>query len=455
MTVLLHRGPATRHRVVIIGSGFGGLFAARELSRAPAEVTLISKTPAHVFQPLLYQVATGILSEGEVAPPTRSVLHRQKNTRVILGTVTGIEVRDRRVTSVTEGMVTETTYDSLVVAAGAETNYFGNPMFARSALGMKTLEDAMQIRSRVFRAFEIAELRNDPADRARWLTFVVVGAGPTGVELAGQIAELSRRTLRTDFRSIDPSECRVVLVEAGSVVLPTFSAPVSRAAAAHLDQIGVGVHLGATVRSIDDDAVGISVSRPGGEPAGARIESKTVLWTAGVTASPLARLLSQQTGSPLTRGGRIVVEPDLTLAGHPEIFVVGDMAALDDLPGVAQVAIQEGRYAAGTIRGRIDGRSRRERFRYIDKGMLATISRFFAVADIGPVRLSGFLAWVLWLTVHLVYLVGFKNRVTTLFHWVVSFLGRQRSERTAIMTGDASPANLPTIRPDTSARSMN
>jgi len=260
------------------------------------------------------------------------------------------------------------------------------------------------------------------------------------VELAGQIAELSRRALRREFRRIDPSQCRVVLVEAAPAVLPAFAAPLSRAAAAHLDRIGVEVQLSSVVRSIDDDAAEVDAGRPGGHPVPGRIASKTVIWTAGVTASPLAQVLSGQTGSPLTNGGRIVVEPDLTLRGHPEIFVVGDMAASGDLPGVAQVAIQQARYAAGTIRRRLDGRPRRGPFRYSDKGMLATISRFFAIAQIGPVRLTGFLAWVLWLAVHLVYLVGFKNRVTTLFHWAVSFLGRQRAERTSIATSAWPPA---------------
>jgi len=370
MTVSLRPAPVTRHRVVIIGSGFGGLFAARELRRVQVDVTLISKTPSHVFQPLLYQVATGIMSEGEVAPPTRSILRGQQNTRVILGTVTGIDVDDRLVTSVAEGMVTKTRYDSLIVAAGAETNFFGDSMFARFALGMKTVEDAMKIRCRIFRAFEIAELQADPAARARWLTFVVVGAGPTGVELAGQIAELSRRTLRKDFRSIDPSECRVVLVGHAPVVLPSFPGSLSRAAAERLRHVGVEVLPGAMVRSISDEAVAVEVSGADGKPAGICIESQTAIWAAGVTASPLARVLSRQTGSRLTRGGRIVVQPDLTLPGHPELFVVGDMSAPAELPGVAQVAIQQGRFAGDAIRRRIDGSPGRRPFRYSDRGML-------------------------------------------------------------------------------------
>jgi NADH dehydrogenase len=432
------RGQERRHHVVIIGSGFGGLSAARKLSRAPVEVTLISKTPAHVFQPLLYQVATGILSEGEVAPPIRSILHRQRNIRVLAGTVIDINVARRQVTSVTRGMATKTSYDSLIVAAGAETNYFGNDVFPRHALGVKSVKDALKVRSRIFEAFETAELQSEPADRARWLTFVIIGAGPTGVELAGQIAELSRRALRREFRTVDPSECRIVLLEAAPAILPAFARPLSRAAAMRLEHDGILVYTGAKVRDIDKGAVEFDLRPARGGTVRIRVAANTVIWSAGVTASPLAWLLSGQTGAPLARGGRIAVEPDLTLDGHPEIFVVGDMAALNDLPGVAQVAIQGGRYAADTIRRRLNVSARRKPFKYSGKGTFAAISRFYAIAEIGRIRLAGPVAWLLWLAVHLIYLVGFKNCVMTLFHWVVSFLSRQRFE--CVTLDGSSPA---------------
>lgn len=420
------QGHADRHHVVIIGSGFGGLFAARALKRAPVDITLIADTTAHLFQPLLYQVATGILSEGEIAPSTREVLARQKNVRVVLGTVGDIDVEKQTVTSSTMGRSLVTEYDSLIVAAGAGQSYFGNDHFAEFAPGMKTIDDALELRGRIFGAFELAEVATDPAERERLLTFAVIGAGPTGVEMAGQIAELSRRTLTHDFRSFDPGDARILLLDAAPQVLGSFGDRLGERAKTRLESMGVQVRLGAMVTDVD--ANGIEFRDSAGEH---RIECGTKVWAAGVSASPLAGVLARATGAGQDRAGRIEVREDLTLPGHPEIFVVGDMAALDNYPGVAQVAIQGGRYAAKTIVGRITGAAPLPRFSYKDKGSMATISRFSAVASIGSLRFSGFVAWVLWLGLHLVYIIGFKSRITTLLHWAVSFLGRGRSERMA------------------------
>ena len=415
------------HRVVVIGSGFGGLFSTQALrGRGDVEITLIAKTTHHLFQPLLYQVATGILSEGEIAPSTREVLARQDNARVILGTVTEIDLEARTVTSVVLDQTTVTPYDSLVVAAGAGQSWFGNDHFAAHAPGMKSIDDALELRGRIFSAFEWAELATTPEDAAAYLTFVVVGAGPTGVEMAGQIAELSRRTLARDFRSIDPTSARIVLLDAAPQVLPAFGEGLGASAQARLEAMGVEVRLGARV--VDVDESGLVVESANGTRE--RIESACKVWAAGVQASPLAAQLAERSGAGLDRAGRIEVLPDLTVPGHPEVFVVGDMISLNQLPGVAQVAIQGGRYAARQIANRLDGRPADGPFTYRDKGSMATISRFSAVASIGRLQFSGFVAWVLWLAVHLVYIIGFKHRVTTLLHWAVSFLGRGRSERT-------------------------
>ena len=412
--------------MVVIGSGFGGLFATQALKRTDVDVTLIAKTTHHLFQPLLYQVATGILSEGEIAPSTREILRRQRNSRVQLGEVIDIDLAGRTVTSTVLDQTTITAYDSLVVAAGAGQSYFGNDHFARFAPGMKSIDDALELRGRIFVAFEMAELVEDEEQRARLMTFVVVGAGPTGVEMVGQIAELSRCTLRHDFRRIDPRRARVILLDAAPSVLGSFGDRLGAKAHARLDEIGVEVQLGAKVVGID--GTGIDVEDAQGRRR--RIESVCKVWAAGVSASPLGALLAKQSGAGLDRAGRIEVQPDLTLPGHPEVFVVGDMIALGGLPGVSQVAIQGGRYAARQITARLTGRQDGQPFEYHDKGSMATISRFSAVASIGRIRLSGFTAWLLWLGVHLFYLIGFKHRLTTLLHWAVSFVGRGRSERT-------------------------
>jgi NADH dehydrogenase len=417
----------SRHKVVVIGSGFGGLFGTKALKGADVDVTMIAKTSHHLFQPLLYQVATGILSQGEIAPPTREILSGQPNARVILGEVTDIDLERRLVTAKVLGSREHVTpYDSLIVAAGAGQSYFGNDQFAEFAPGMKSIDDALELRGRIFGAFEIAELAESEEEIERLLTFVVVGAGPTGVEMAGQIAELAHRTLRKDFRRINTREARVILLDAAPQVLPPFGKKLGEKTRRDLEKRGVEVRLGEMVTDVDE--FGLVVKRKDGNQE--RIEAVTKVWAAGVQASPLGKMLAEQTGAPLDRAGRIGVNPDLTLPGHPEVFVVGDMISLDNLPGVAQVAIQGAKYAAKEIRNRVEGRPPQKPFKYFDKGSMATISRFRAVAMVGNLRLTGFIAWMMWLAVHLVYLTGFKNRLSALGHWFVSFIGHGRSERT-------------------------
>jgi NADH dehydrogenase len=417
-----------RPRVLIIGSGFGGLFAARALRKDDVDVTVLARTSHHLFQPLLYQVATGILSPGEIAPATREVLARQRNARVILGEVTHIDLDQRRVTANTLGIDHDYEYDHLIVAAGAQQSWFGHDEFAVHAPGMKSVDDALELRGRIYGAFELAELaaaRGDTDLLPRLLTFVVVGAGPTGVEMAGQLAELSHRTLRRDFRHIDPREARIILLDAAPTLLGTFDPSLQERSRVALEKMGIEVRLGAKV--VDVDAAGIELEDEQGRRS--RLEASTKVWAAGVAASPLARQLAEQVGVEVDRQGRIPVQPDLTLPGHPEVFVVGDMMALDNLPGVAQVAIQGARHAVDQIRRRIAGEPAGQPFRYRDKGNMATISRFRAIAEIKRLKVTGFPAWLLWLGVHLVYIIGFKSRVTTLLHWAVSFVGRGRAER--------------------------
>jgi NADH dehydrogenase len=423
-------GPTDRpHRVVIVGAGFGGLFATKALRRAPVEITLINSTAYHLFQPLLYQVATGILSEGEIAPSIREVLRRQDNVDVRLGTVTGIDVEARTVTAHAPGLDYTVEYDSLIVAAGASQSYFGNDEYADFAPGMKSIDDALELRARIFGAFELADLKTDPEEIERWMTFVVVGAGPTGVEMAGQIAELAHRNLPGQYKHIDPRKARIILVDALDAVLSTFGDHLSTRALRRLHQLGVEVELETKVVGVD--ATGIDVERKG---VPQRIGSITKMWAAGVSAPPLAAELAKAAGTQTDRAGRVHVEPNCSVPGHPEIFAVGDMMALEQppfgqLPGVAQVAIQSGRHAAGQIRRSLAGKETGQPFRYRDKGSIATISRFSAVASVGRLRLSGLAGWFVWLVVHLFYLVGFKNRLTAVLHWAVSFIGRGRSER--------------------------
>ncbi len=424
----LRRHDQGRHKVVVVGSGFGGLFGTKALRRADVDVTMIAKTTHHLFQPLLYQVATGILSEGEIAPPTREVLARQQNATVLLGEVSDIDLETRTVTHHVLGREAVTPYDSLIVAAGAGQSYFGNDEFAEFAPGMKSIDDALELRGRIFGAFELAEnLAARGEDVEHQLGFVVVGAGPTGVEMAGQIAELAHRTLKRDFRFINTKHARVILLDAASQVLPPFGAKLGARTKEALEDLGVEVQLGAMVTDVDER--GLVVQDKDGTKR--RIEAVTKIWAAGVQASPLAQTLAEQTGAALDRAGRIGVNPDLTLPGHPEVFVVGDMIALNNLPGVAQVAIQGAKYAAKEINGRLQGKAPQEPFKYFDKGSMATIARFDAVAMVGKLRISGLIAWLMWLGVHLIYLTGFKNQITALLHWTVTFLSNDRSERVA------------------------
>ncbi len=420
--------PSDRHKVVVIGSGFGGLSAAKKLKRADVDIKLIAKTTHHLFQPLLYQVATGIISEGEIAPLTRVVLRKIKNCQVLLGEVTDIDLANRTVTSVLLGHSYCTPYDSLIVAAGAGQSYFGNDHFAEWAPGMKTIDDALELRGRILGAFEQAERSSDPSRREKLLTFVVVGAGPTGVEMAGQIAELADHTLKGAFRHIDSTKARVILLDAAPAVLPPMGEKLGRRAAARLERLGVEIRLGAMVTDVDRN--GITVKNPDGELE--RIECATKVWSAGVAASPLASIIAEQCGGEVDRAGRLKVLPDLTVPGHPEVFVVGDMAAVEGVPGQAQGAIQGARYAAKLIKAELKGAdpAAREPFEYFDKGSMATVSRYSAVAKVGPIEFSGFIAWLAWLFLHLIYLVGFKARLTTALSWISTFIGSQRGQLT-------------------------
>ena len=436
-----------RHHVVIIGSGFGGLFSAKHLKGMDVDVTMISRVNHHLFQPLLYQVATGILSEGEIAPATREVLRKQSNLTVLLGEVTTIDLAARTVSSGAAGMTTVTPYDSLIVAAGADNSYFGHPEFAKNAPGLKSIDDALEQRARIFGAFEAAELEHDPALRKEWMTFVVVGAGPTGVEMAGQLSEASHRTLKGNFRSINPADAHIILLDAADSVLGSFGNKISSRATDQLRKLGVEVWLNGKVTGVDDR--GLDLVDDQGHPA--RIATRTIVWAAGVAASALGRQLGEQSGAVVDRAGRVEVQPDLTLPGHPEVYVIGDMSSLNHYPGVSQVAMQGAAYASEQIQRRLVGREPKGPFTYFDKGSMATISRFSAVASIGPLRFSGFIAWVLWLGVHIFYLVGFKNRVTTLLHWAISFIGNGRSQRSGVF--QAANARTPIAGPAEAAAS--
>jgi NADH dehydrogenase len=377
---------------------------------------------------LLYQVATGIISSGEIAPPTRIILRKQRNAQVLLGNVTHIDLANKTVKSELLGHTYVTPYDSLIIAAGAGQSYFGNDHFAEWAPGMKTVDDALELRGRILGAFEQAERSSDPARREKLLTFTVVGAGPTGVEMAGQIAELADHTLKGAFRHIDSTQARVILLDAAPAVLPPMGEKLGLKARARLEKMGVEIQLGAMVTDVDRN--GITVKDSDGTIR--RIESATKVWSAGVSASPLGRDLADQSDVELDRAGRVKVLPDLSLPGHRNVFVVGDMAAVEGVPGMAQGAIQGAKYAAKAIKAELKGAdpAQREPFQYFDKGSMATVSRFSAVAKIGPIEFGGFIAWLAWLVLHLVYLVGFKTKVTTLLSWTVTFLSRARGNLT-------------------------
>jgi len=418
----------SRHRVVIIGSGFGGLNAARSLKRADVDVTLISKTTTHLFQPLLYQVATGILSEGDIAPTTRLILRKQKNVRVLWGDVAAIDLKAQTVTSHLMGLQTVTPYDSLIVAAGAQQSYFGNDDYAAFAPGMKSIDDALELRGRILGAFEAAEVATDPAERQRRLTFVVVGAGPTGRELAGEIVQLAERTLAGAFRTITPSECRVILLDAAPAVLPPMGSNLGLKAQRRLEKMDVEVQLNAKVTAVD--YMGITIEEKDGGHR--RIECACKVWAAGVQASPLGKMIAEQSdGTETDRAGRVVVEPDLSVKGHPYVFVVGDLMSVPGVPGMAQGAIQGAHYATGLIKQALKGHddpATRKPFKYFDKGSMALISRYSAVAKVGKLEFGGFIAWLAWLLLHLYYLIGHRNRIAAMFAWGISFLGRTRGQ---------------------------
>jgi NADH dehydrogenase len=432
-------GPASIDRVVIVGGGFGGLYAAKGLGKDDrVGVTLIDRRNFHLFQPLLYQVATGALSPGEIAQPLRAILSRNRNTTVLLGEAVGLDPAGRRVLLSDAGSIE---YDTLVIATGARHAYFGHDEWEPFAPGLKTIEDAIEIRRRILIAFEAAEREGNPLRRTEWMTFVVVGGGPTGVELAGALGEIANDTLRRDFRAIRPQDARIVLVEALDRILPTYPPGLSHSAARQLERLGVDVRMGTEVIGIDASSVTLKVGA--GEE---RVPARTVLWAAGVHASSFGRRVADALGVETDRAGRIEVGPDLTVPGHREIFVIGDLAIAkrrDDLPipGVAPAAIQEGSYVAGAIRRRVRAEPGR-RFRYRDKGDVATIGRLAGVADVRWLgrfgRLSGFVAWAIWLGIHIFYLIGFANRVVVTVRWASSFFTRGRSTR-LITEGELLP----------------
>jgi NADH dehydrogenase len=425
--------PAAPHRVVVVGGGFGGLQAAAKLAGMPVEVTLVDRRNFHLFQPLAYQVATGALAAAEICYPLRHIFHGRDNVRVLLAEVVDVELDTRRVrlrNVVSDAALEPLEYDTLIVSGGSQYAYFGHDEWRENAIELKSLEGALHLRRRILSAFEAAELESDPVRRAAQLTFAVVGAGPTGVEMAGQIAEIER-DLRGDMRAIDPLRARILLIEMGDRVLASFPPRLSAKAQQALESLGVTPRLGEAVVDVGDG--GLSVRRRDGTVE--KIDSDTVVWAAGVEASPLARLLAERAGLEVDRAGRLAVDPDLSLPGHPEVLAIGDMVSLRRphgsplvLPGLAPVAMQEGRHAARVVADRVAGRPPRP-FRYHDKGNLATIGRARAVADVQHVRVSGFLAWVTWLTVHLFYLIGFQNRLLVLVRWAFSFAGHGRGAR--------------------------
>ncbi len=407
--------------IVIVGGGFGGLYAARGLRHAEAQITLVDRHNYHLFQPLLYQVATAALNPSDIAAPIRSILRHQKNLSVILGEATSIDVNAKRV-HLADGAALS--YDFLVVATGATHSYFGHPEWERFAPGLKSIDDALEIRRRVLLAFEAAEREEDGAKQQEWLTFVIIGAGPTGVELAGALSEIARQTMVRDFRRIRSDSARVILVEGKERVLPPYPPSLSASAQRQLEKLGVEVITGAIATEINDHEVCL------GDRS---IPTRTILWGAGVQASPLAQTL----GAPLDRAGRVLVEPDLTIPGHKDVFVIGDLAAVKQydgsyVPGVAPAAIQEGNHVAYNLDRALEGQPLRA-FHYRDKGSLATIGRASAVADMGKIKMGGFLAWIAWLAIHIFFLIGFRNRFLVITQWAWAYLTYQRGAR--LITG--------------------
>ena len=423
---------SSRSSVIIVGGGFGGLCAARALKSAPVDVTLIDRRNYHLFQPLLYQVATGSLSPGEIAAPLRSVLSRQENARVLLGDVQDIGPVTKHVL-LADGASFE--YDSLIVAVGSQSSYYGHEAWREWAPSLKSVEEATNVRHKIFYAFEAAERLSDPAQRRAWLTFVIVGAGATGVELAGAIAEIARQTLRHDFRSIHPGEAQIILMDGSPRVLSTFPQDLGEKAARKLAKLGVQVRTGVMVKDIDKE--GVTVQTPVGTE---RLEARTVIWAGGVAVPPLAKTLAQRTKAETDKGGRIKVGPQLTIAGYPDIYVVGDLAlSLDSngkpLPGVAQVAMQQGTYAAKAIVRKIRGKNELPPFKYFDKGSLAVIGRWAAVADVFGFHISGLPAWLIWAFIHLMYIVEFQSRILVFIQWAFQDLTFSRGAR--LITGSA------------------
>ena len=419
------------HHVVIVGGGFGGLYAAQSLGNAPVKVTLIDKRNFHLFQPLLYQVATGGLSPAEISSPLRSILNKNQNTTVLMGQVENIDPVEKKV-FLNKGQLN---YDTLIVATGVSHHYFGNEQWASTAPGLKTVEDALEMRRRIFVAFESAEKETDPDKRRAWLTFVIIGGGPTGVELAGAISELAYSTLKKDFRNIDTAETQVLLVEGMDRILPPYPPELSAKAEASLVNLGVKVQTKTLVTNIENHTV---TTRQGETVE--TIDARTILWAAGVKASAMGKILADHTGAELDRVGRVMVESDLSIKGHPDIFVIGDLANFTTtegkpLPGVAPVATQEGKYVAQLIRKRLDGKTL-PAFKYFNGGSLSVIGRHSAVADIGSVKLSGFLAWLIWVFVHIYYLIEFDNKLVVFIQWTWSYFTRKRGAR--LITGDES-----------------
>ena len=422
-----------RWHVVIIGGGFGGLRAAQALKSARVDVTLIDRRNYHLFQPLLYQVATGSLSPGEIAAPLRSVFSRQKNTRVLLGEVVDLDPVTKRV-MLADGASIE--YDSLIVAAGSQTFYYGHDAWREWAPGMKSIEEATNIRHKILYAFEVAERLSDPVQRRAWLTFVIVGAGATGVELAGAIGEIARQTLKNDFRSIRPEEAEIILLDGAPRVLPPFPDDLAQKAQRSLEKLGVEVKTGVMVKDVDRE--GVTIETHNGTQ---RLNARTVIWAGGVTVSPLGRTVAKRTNAETDKGGRIKVNPDLTVPNYPNIYVIGDLALLQDangkaLPGVAQVAMQQGTYAAKAIVRKLQGETETKSFKYFDKGDMAVIGRWSAVANIFGAHISGFFAWIIWAFIHLMYLVQFQSRILVFIQWAIQDLTFNRGAR--LITGPAA-----------------
>jgi len=419
------------HQVVIIGGGFGGLYTAKALRRAPVNVTLVDKRNFHLFQPLLYQVATGTLSPADISSPLRSILSRSQNTKVLMGEVIDIDPEARNVILHNE----EITYDSLIIATGVSHHYFGNDHWETVAPGLKTVENALEMRRRIFVAFEAAEKETDPEKRRAWLTFIVVGGGPTGVELAGAIAELAYSTLKQDFRNINTADTQILLLEGLERILPPYAPELSTKAEAALQRLGVTVQTKTMVTQVAEDVV---TTKQGARVV--QIPARTILWAAGVKASLMGEVLAKRTGAQLDRAGRVVVEPDLTLPGHPNIFVVGDLANFSHqngkpLPGVAPVAMQEGQYVATLLQQRLKGNNSPS-FCYVDRGSLAVIGRNAAVVDLGFIKFSGLLAWLTWVFVHIYYLIEFDSKLVVLIQWGWNYFTRKRGAR--LITGEES-----------------